>query len=593
VLASGLSARWAAQSRFVVLETGFGNGERFLETWAQWRADPQRCKRLYFLANTAHPPSQTALAQALVHHPRPRLARRLVAAWPHATPDVHLLAFEGGQVHLMLAFGATPNVLRQWVAQVNVFYLSELGAQAGPPDRWAQQLTPLSRLAATDARVVAWNAPQGLAQALRPLGFEAAPCPSSTLFLARFEPKHIATTPPGRQASMARSVAVIGAGLAGAAAARALAEQGLQVTAVERFQPASAASGNAQGLYHPLVHGADSLHARWFRACAALAHAQHVTEAQPQATGLLRMEFELPHGAMQALLTAQKLPETFARALNSEQASHVAGLPLKHPAWWLAQAGALPPRAKVLRDLATPGVTLLEAEVSQLVFEEAAQQWCLLGENGKPVAIADAVVLANGQDAQALCAATAWPQTLWRGQTSTLPKAASFGLPLPKVPISGLGYATAQGTALFFGATNQRDDADPAVRIEDHQENLARYAQLCGEPAAYWQALAPECVGRTGWRVAVAGRLPVLGPLPAAPMNTGGRRDSPRLLARTKGLYVLSALASRGLTQAPLAARILAAWITGAPQPVAASLVDAVDVARFSLGTHGTARIQR
>jgi tRNA 5-methylaminomethyl-2-thiouridine biosynthesis bifunctional protein len=584
VQAAGLPQRWARLARFVVLETGFGVGERFLEIWARWRADPQRCERLYVLASTARPPSQAGLARALRDNPHPGLAEALLANWPAATPDLHLLEFDAGQVQLHLAFGAMADVLRQWVAQVDAFFLTGPYPHAESELRWADRLKPLARLAAPSATVVAWGAADGIDQALRPLGFEVDTRTSPPLLTGRFAPRHVTNVPPGRQACGARSVVVIGAGLAGAAAARALAEHGLQVTVAEQHHPASGASGNGQGLYHPLLHGADSLHARWFRACAALAHAQHASE-EPASTaaGLLRLEFEAPLAEMQSLLAAQGLPESFARALSAQEASHRAGLPLKQPAWWFRQAGAVSPKAKVLRDLATPGVGLMTAQVAQLVFDEATSSWRLLDAHGKVVAEAAAVVLANGQHAQALWPSATWPQRLWRGQTSTLANAEALGLPLPALPVGGMGYACALGEALFMGATNQAGDPDDHVRLADHQENLARYAQLCGLPAALWQGLAEQCDGRTGWRVAVPGRLPVLGPVPLAHAEAGHRSDSPRLVARAPGLYVLSALASRGLTQAPLAARILAAWITGAPQPVAAPLLDAVDVARFTV----------
>jgi len=51
---------------------------------------------------------------------------------------------------------------------------------------------------------------------------------------------------------------------------------------------------------------------------------------------------------------------------------------------------------------------------------------------------------------------------------------------------------------------------------------------------------------------------------------------------RLPGLYVYSALASRGITWCALGARLLAAWVTGAPAPLEASLIDAVDPARYT-----------
>ena len=43
-----------------------------------------------------------------------------------------------------------------------------------------------------------------------------------------------------------------------------------------------------------------------------------------------------------------------------------------------------------------------------------------------------------------------------------------------------------------------------------------------------------------------------------------------------------TALGSRGITWAPLAAELLAAWVTGGPPPLEADLVDALDPARFA-----------
>jgi len=50
---------------------------------------------------------------------------------------------------------------------------------------------------------------------------------------------------------------------------------------------------------------------------------------------------------------------------------------------------------------------------------------------------------------------------------------------------------------------------------------------------------------------------------------------------RVPGLFVFTALGSRGITWSALGARLLASLITGAPAPLEASLIDAVDPARF------------
>jgi tRNA 5-methylaminomethyl-2-thiouridine biosynthesis bifunctional protein len=80
-------------------------------------------------------------------------------------------------------------------------------------------------------------------------------------------------------------------------------------------------------------------------------------------------------------------------------------------------------------------------------------------------------------------------------------------------------------------------------------------------------------------------RLPLIGPLPDPGIpdlvGRGTRLDQPRFVPRLEGLYVYTALGSRGITWAALGAELLAAWIAGTPLPVEAGLRDATDAARF------------
>ena len=63
--------------------------------------------------------------------------------------------------------------------------------------------------------------------------------------------------------------------------------------------------------------------------------------------------------------------------------------------------------------------------------------------------------------------------------------------------------------------------------------------------------------------------------------STAGRLEQSRWVPRQPGLYLLSALGSRGLIQAALGGDVLASWLTGSPIPAPASLLDAIDPGRF------------
>jgi tRNA 5-methylaminomethyl-2-thiouridine biosynthesis bifunctional protein len=190
------------------------------------------------------------------------------------------------------------------------------------------------------------------------------------------------------------------------------------------------------------------------------------------------------------------------------------------------------------------------------------------------------VVLANAADAVRLLDMPDWPMQSVRGQLSWLEAAPRLGRPLPRVPISGAGYLLDMGAGrAVFGATSDAGDTDGQLRAADHARNAAQLAAL----SPGWAGVDPAGLqGRVGWRCTASDRLPLIGAVPQAGC-AGGRLDQPRFVARHDGLYVFTGLGSRGIASAPLGAAVLAAWMTGSPLPVEASLRDALDPARFAV----------
>jgi tRNA 5-methylaminomethyl-2-thiouridine biosynthesis bifunctional protein len=82
-----------------------------------------------------------------------------------------------------------------------------------------------------------------------------------------------------------------------------------------------------------------------------------------------------------------------------------------------------------------------------------------------------------------------------------------------------------------------------------------------------------------GWRLIAPDRLPLIGGWAAA----GPAADQLRLQARRPGLVVCTGFASRGISWAALAGRLVAALALGSPRPLEAELLDAVDPLRFAL----------
>ena len=179
-----------------------------------------------------------------------------------------------------------------------------------------------------------------------------------------------------------------------------------------------------------------------------------------------------------------------------------------------------------------------------------------------------------------------WPLLWRRGQVTEVPPELAQGLPRPRLPLASGGYLIALppalGGGLLCGATSQADDADPQVRVDDHRSNLRQIGALTGQAVDAPALSAQQALGgRVGWRLFTADRMPLVGPVPV-PADLRAQRlrqEQPRQVPRIDGLYVLSALGSRGLTWAPLLGEALAAWISGAASPLSSSLLDAIDPA--------------
>ena len=307
-------------------------------------------------------------------------------------------------MRLLLALGDIADWLPELVAEVDAFYLDGF-APAKNAAMWDARLYPaLSRLAAADATAATWSVARDVRDGLASAGFTVERQPGlggkREISVARFiGADRRAAAPPGRRsARQARSALVIGAGVAGAAAANALAREGLAVTVLERRGgPALETSSNRAGMFHGVLHPHDGAHAQLLRA-AALRAAQRLqgvvgTDALPGAvSGLLRGGGDDSAEALQALADRLGLPASFVLALPADSASQLAGLPLPRAQWLYPGGGWVNPPALVHHLLSEPGITVRsEAQVAALACQD--ERWQALDAQGHLQAEADVAVV--------------------------------------------------------------------------------------------------------------------------------------------------------------------------------------------------------
>ena len=598
--AAAVATRWRGRQRFVVLVTGDAGVAALIATWRAWRNDGQRCERLHLVLVGAEPLGSPLAGP---DEGTQALHARLLAALPPPTPNLHRMVFDDDRMEVLLHRKPPAVGLREIVASVDAFLIAASAEQGSDPlAREPRMAKSIARLAATEATLAMSGSTAIGVRALEAVGFEidrggdrAAAHLIGARYRPRFAPRRLGARDGPRSADS--SAVIIGGGLAGCATAWALAEQGWRSTLLERRGSiADAASGNVAGLFHGIVNGHDGTHARFHRAAALAAQAgvsiamrRHA--ARGSLDGLLQLiDDERPLADMRELVARLRLPPAYVQPLAAADASARAGLRLGTPAWFYPGGGWIAPRdlARSFLERAGP-LASVRTGVAVAALRREDDRWQLLDSCGQCIDTASTVVLANAGEAFRLIGG-AWPIEPVRGQVSMCAIGASPLLRLPRIPITGGGYLLPQidGQAIF-GATSDRADAGDDVRRSDDGRNWAQLARLLPDCGAATLAYPPQLEGRAGVRWVSRDRLPLIGavPQPIALSSDAEREparlDQPRFVTRQPGLFVFSALGSRGITSAAFGGQVLAALITGGPAPIEADLLDAVDPARFQI----------
>src|SRR5471032_420310 len=601
----GDRARWARTRHFTVLQAEFDAGRLFVETWAAWREDPQRCERLHSVA--IGPLASMDLPDVLAE--QPRLSQLLIDAWPMQVAGLHRLEFENGRVVLTLAIGEPESMLSKIWLRADAFYLrlSEVDAKL------AYIAKALARVAGDQATLCAEAHPL-LPRALKDAGFISDETPDGAYVKARFAPRWrvrrhepplaltiedaTSSTEVLKDAASAfpsqtpRHAIVIGAGLAGCAITERLASRGWSVTLIERHEDlAHDASGNPAGVFHPIVWRDDSIAARLTRAgflyalhrWSELERAGHPLNRSDQ--GLLQIAdtTEDAH-AIASAIKRFGLPASYEVAVDEHEASRLAVQPVARPGWcfphggWISPAAICAAQCKAAGDLLT---VHFGTEVARIDQENGT--WTAFDASGRALAQAPVVILANAGDAQRLAGLHGLPTRGVRGQLTLLNSSPLDGL---RLPIVGDGYAVPLGAhRTLTGATYDIDGIDTQIQAAGHTENLERVAMMLPALAGFEP---PETLdGRVAFRSVTSDRMPMIGALAD---ETAARANATRLsgawpldLPRMPGLYGAFAFGSRGLVWSTLAAELIAAQIEGEPWPIERELAEAIDPARFLL----------
>lgn len=545
----GLPDAWSGRSRFTVGELGFGTGLNILALLDLWRRTSQPDAHLHIFSIEAHPITAAEAGRALAHWPElSDLAGLLAERWPGQARGFHRVDLPEARATLDLAVMDVQGALEAWSGRADAWFLDGF-SPALNPDMWREEIMALvAARSAPGARAATFTVAGAVRRGLAAAGFEVEKQPGFGRKRERLEAK----LPGERPApSVPIMVAVIGAGIAGASAARALRALGCEPVVLDAEGAGAGASGNPAALVTPRLDAGLGPVAQF--AAQAFNRAVQLYEALPAAI--------LSRGVLQ-LAAGERDADRFAKIAGADIFEPGAVEVLDAP----SATARLGEAAPVALDLATalviepaPVLAAWTGETRRAAVAAITREpdgWRLSDAAGELILVVDAVILAAGQASAALWPAL--PLTPVRGQASwtqgsTAVQALAWG-----------GYVLPTRDGILFGATHDRGDAGSDLREADHLRNRATLTAALPRLAAELET-AP-LAGRASVRATTPDRLPIAGAAHEAP-----------------GLFLLTGFGSRGFSQAPLLAEHVAALALGAPSPLPAALATLVDPDRFRL----------
>lgn len=610
----GLAQAWHQADSFTIGELGFGTGRNFLAAWELWRQTRRAGARLHYIAVEAYPLTGAEIGECLDQWPAlEALARGLRQVYPEPQPGFHRLfphAADGKapDLTLTLLFGEATEMLSQLEASVDAWFLDGFSPEKNPAMWSVDVLTEVARLSHAKTRLATYSVACEVRRHLDEVGFDVAKAPGYGAKREMLRGGYRAfggtrrsalqpwfARPPHAPGERGHAV-IIGGGIAGASAARAMGRRGWRTTIIDRRGSlADEASGNPAGVLMPRLTAAPNLDGRFYAAAwrFVLESLNELGNADRpfyrDRCGLLHLATDDAEAARQGVIAAGgPLPESQLMQVCAAEASDIAGCALPYGALYFPSGGWLRPR-DLCAALASDTQLMLNVDVGAL--HHTGGLWQVCDRAGNICAQAEVVILANA------CGAAAFPLTAWlplktrRGQVTFAPPTA-ISAPLRAVLAYG-GYMTPihEGKhcigATFDWVEPAALDIDPAVAGSDHARNLADLARVL--PAMMQGSNASLLTGRAGLRCTTLDHLPLVGPMPE---HSAYLRDFDELrhghpwarypdAVYQLGLYALTGLGARGLVSAPLSAEILAAHITGEPWPVERDLVTALHPGRF------------
>ena len=561
--ALGVPQVWARQSAYTVIDADFDDGRFFLHLWNAWRRDPDRCRGLHVVGLLPRLTDSKVLRERLLQACPAEMTpciHQLTDAWPLNLLGIHRLEFEGLRLTLTLAVGDASTLLPHLSVRADAMVLSSAVRSASDGEVEAMFAEAKRLLVPHGKLVMPWLKVDAQTTSLWAQGAVHDGVWSCM-------DRATSTTAAASRERPCNAV-IVGGGFAGAGVAHAMALRGWSVTVLEATEGEQGAHrGHLAAALTPMLTRDDDVRARLSRAGTLRAHHRwgHLTAEAFDPCGALQLSRTSGRIVdLESVVTELQLPEAWARFVDANQASAIAGLKLDRGGIHFPMAVRVQPEPLINQLLATTGIRRQLARVHRLL--RRGDTWDVLDSAGQVVAQSSIVVLAAAHATQDILSASGLLSDDARlhamhplgGEVTYVPDRLMGGG--PRCIVSGDGYVLPPVDAHCVTGSSYMHGADRVVVSSDGaKSNLHRAEGLLGMRLVEAESDNGALTGWAGWRAVLPGRLPAIG-----------------AVDEEKSLWVVAGLASRGLTWSSLAGDLIAAALNGEPLPLETDIIDKI-----------------
>ena len=496
------------------------------------------------------------------------------------------MEFEEGKVSLLLLFGDCSTALKQFEGKVDAWYLDGF-SPAKNEEMWSADVFKQLAWHSHDKTTLATFTAAGFVRrGLESVGFKIERIKGfgfkKHMTVGQYtghvkEHLHIEPWYQSENNKFEGSVAVIGAGIAGASLARNLSRAGYEVTLFEAENSAAAkASGNKRGMVYPLISKKVDRLGSFSE--IATHHCWNLVND---------LGIECREGIYE-FLTENKKSDRFEEAISRYKNDYLElverpEISRDFPAVYHKRGLSFAPKELVFSLLEQANVKL-EYSKKLAGLKRVKGEWQLSFTDGKKQCFTN-VFMCNAFDSKMFGQLEFLPLRISRGQVCSLPESAV------KKSIDDLNYVhylTKASSEFLLGATFDVDDPTEKFRVEDSQQLVnsvnKKFPGLLDE-----NLKVNELTGRVCFRTVTHDYFPIAGPVPdlkyfdhhySALKHGKPVSDYPQAQSES-GLFVSVGHGSRGLAFAPLSSTYLTKLLRDGVHILPVQHIQTIHPARF------------